>query len=248
MRLFRTLVKPKDSFGFFLVVTLFIACRAASAQILTATTPTSAQAENRSLADYSASAPSEWELEPTISGGYSNVHFNGKNAIPYNPQGGYIDINSYARMPNYDSPVIGLGLSASGNWDDYAINYPTSPFFRSFYADMSLFSLEVRVAFPFGLPNPDHGFYCLPRIGVGALISNFTVGQPYYAYPNYFFGAYSTHTGYALSVRPDIELGYRINRFNIGCEASYMAAWGDFGKLGNLSQEFRLGLVVGYRF
>jgi hypothetical protein len=187
-------------------------------------------------------------LEPTISGGYSSVHFNGKNAIPYNPQGGYIDANIYDRMPNYDSPILGLGISATGNWDDYTINYPTAPFYRSFYADTSMVSAEVRFAFPFGLPSPDHGLYCLPRLGIGVLVNNSTVGQPYYGYPNYYFGTDSNHTGLGFEVRPDIELGYRIKRFNIAFEVSYMAAWGNFGKLGNLSQELRLGLTVGYRF
>jgi hypothetical protein len=41
---------------------------------------------------------------------------------------------------------------------------------------------------------------------------------------------------------------YRIRRFNIACEASYMAAWGNFGKLGNVAQDVRVGLLIGYRF
>ena len=227
-------------------MTLFIACRVASAQTSTPTTP--APPPNQSLAYYSAPSPTDWQLEPTISAGYSNVRFNGKSAIPYNPQGGYIDANVYMRMPNYDSPILGLGISATGNWDDYSINYPTAPFYKSFYADTSMVCAEVRFAFPFGLPSPDHGFYCLPRLGIGVLVDNFAVGQPYDNYPNYYFATDSNHTGFAYEVHPDIELGYRIKRFNIACEASYMAAWGNFGKLGDLTQELRLGLIVGYRF
>jgi hypothetical protein len=229
-------------------VALLAAFGTASAQSTAPTTPESAQEQNQSLAYYSAPSPSDWELEPTISGGYSNVHYNEKNAIPYNPQGGYIDLNLYARMPNYDSPIIGLGVSATGNWDDYTVAYPTAPFLKSFYANTDMISAEVRFAFPFDLPGPIHGLYCLPRLGIGAMVDNFTVGQPYYDFPNYYLATGSNHTGIAFDVRPDIELGWRVNRFNIACETSYMAAWGNFGKLGSLAQEFRVGLVLGYRF
>jgi hypothetical protein len=190
----------------------------------------------------------DWQFQPTISGGYSDVHFNGKSAIPYNPSGGYIDLNAYAKMPSYESPLIGLGLTASGNWDNYTIPYATAPTERSFSANTGLYSLEVRVAFPIGLPKLDDGFYISPRIGVGVLVDNFTAGQPYDDYPDYLLGAYTTHTGYGAEVRPDLEIGYRIRRFNIGCEVSYMAGWGNFGKLGDLAGDFRLGLVLGWRF
>jgi hypothetical protein len=248
MRLFRTFMTPKSLVRFFPIVLLFISFGVASAQTPTPTTLPSAPPPKQSLTDYSASASSDWDSQLTIAGGYSNVHFNGKNAIPYNPQGGYIDANIYARMPNYDSPIIGFGISASGNWDDYTINYPAAPFERSFSADTDMVSAEVRFAFPFGFPSLDRGFYCLPRIGIGVLVDNFTAGQPYYGYPNYFFGSSTNHTGIGYEVRPDIELGYRKSGFNIGCEASYMACWGNFGKLGNLAQELRIGLVLGYRF
>jgi hypothetical protein len=241
-------ITPKSSLSFIPIVILFIAFRIASAQTPTPSTLPSTQPQNQSLADYNVASPSDWQSQPTISGGYSNVHFNGNNAIPYNRQGGYIDVNVYEKLPPNDSPVFGLGISASGNWDDYTINYPTAPFIKSFYADTSMLSAEIRIAFPFGLPSPRQGFYCLPRIGIGALVNNFSVGQPYYAYPNYYLADGSTHTGIGFEVRPDIEIGYRIKKFNIGFEASYMAAWGNFGKLGNITQELRLGLVVGYRF
>ena len=155
---------------------------------------------------------------------------------------------SMKNCPPTIRPSLAWASPPQAHWDNYTINYPTAPFSRSFYADTGMFSAEVRIAFPFGLPNPNQGFYCLPRIGVGALVNNFQVGQPYYTYPNYYFGTEINHTGIAVEVRPDIEIGYRIKKFNIGVETSYMAAWGNFGKLGNIAQEFRLGLVVGYRF
>ncbi len=241
-------IRTKSPLKFIPIATLFIAFSVASAQTPTPSAPPTTQPQNNSLADYNVASPSDWMSQPTISGGYSNVHFNGNNAIPYNRQGGYIDANVYEKLPPNDSPLFGLGLTATGTWDNYTINYPTAPFSRSFYADTGIFSAEVRIAFPFGLPNPNQGFYCLPRIGVGALVNNFQVGQPYYTYPNYYFGTEINHTGIAVEVRPDIEIGYRIKKFNIGVETSYMAAWGNFGKLGNIAQEFRLGLVVGYRF
>lgn len=200
------------------------------------------------MADFNVPTSSDWMCEGIVSGGYSNVHFNGNNAIPYNRDGAYFDANIYERLPPNDSPVFGLGISASGNWDDYSFNYPTSPFFRSFYADTNMVSAEVRIAFPCGLPSTNRGFYWLPRFGIGGIVDNFTVGQPYYGYPNYFFGTESTHTGYGVEIRPNIEIGYRIKRFNVGLETSYMFAWGNFGKLGNLTQELRVGLVLGYRF
>ena len=67
----------------------------------------------------------DWDVHATISGGFSEVHFNGKNAIPYNPDGGYLDATVYGRMPNYDSPIIGFGVTASGSWDNYTITYPS---------------------------------------------------------------------------------------------------------------------------
>jgi hypothetical protein len=199
--------------------------------------------------DFSHSLPSDWHFETTLSGGFSDVHFNGKSAIPYNPIGGYIDLNGYAKMPTYESPIVGFGLTASGNWDDYTITYPnTAPFYSSFVANTAMYSAEVRFAFPFGVPDLDDGLYVLPRLGIGALVTNFTVAQPYLDPPFYPFGLYTTHTGIAVEVRPDIEIGYRIRRFNIACEASYMAAWGNFGKLGNVAQDVRVGLLIGYRF
>ena len=75
------------------LVMILIACRVASAQTQTPTAP--APPEHQALTDYSARSPSDWEFETTVSGGYSNVHFNGNNAIPYNPhQGGYVDVNA----------------------------------------------------------------------------------------------------------------------------------------------------------
>jgi hypothetical protein len=249
MRSFPIFVRPKSSFRFIPVAILLIAFRIGSAQTTAPSTSDSVEPQYKSLAEYSAaSAATEWQCEPTISGGYSNIHYNGNNAIPYNRNGGYIDANIYDRLPPNDSPLFGLGISASGNWDDYTIAYPTAPFYRSFYADTNMVSAEVRLAFPFGLPDAKQGFYCLPRVGIGVLVDNFAVGQPYYDYPNYYFATESNHTGFGVEVRPDIELGYRIKRFNIGFETSYMAAWANFGKLGNFTQEFRLGLAVGYRF
>jgi hypothetical protein len=172
MRFRRTFITSDNLLRFIAIVTLFLTCGLSSAQSLTPTT--TEQPKNQSLADYSASSPSDWHFEPTISGGYSNVHFNGNNAIPYNPQGGYIDANVYARMPNYESPIIGLGISATGNWDDYTIPYPTAPFSKSFYANTDMVCAEVRVAFPFGFSSPTHGLYFLPRLGIGAL----TTGIP----------------------------------------------------------------------
>jgi hypothetical protein len=248
MRFSPNFVRPRSSLGFIPVVILFIAFGVASAQTTIPSAPAAAQPQNQSLADYNVASPYDWQGQPTISGGYSNVHFNGNNAIPYNRIGGYFDVNIYEKLPPNDTPVFGLGISATGNWDDYTLNYPSAPFYRSFYADTSMVSAEIRIGFPFGLPNPRQGFYCLPRIGIGGLVNNSAVGQPYYAYPNYYFGTESHHTGFAFEVRPDIEIGYRIKRFNVGLETSYMAAWGNFGKLGNVTDEVRVGVVVGYRF
>src|ERR1700728_4146904 len=131
-------IRPRISLSLIPIVTLFIAFSLASAQTPTPTMSPSTQPQNQSLSDFNAPSPSDWQSQPTISGGYSNVHFNGNNAIPYNRQGGYIDANVYEKLPPNDSPMFGLGISASGNWDDYTINYPTAPFYRSFYADTNM--------------------------------------------------------------------------------------------------------------
>jgi hypothetical protein len=190
--------------------------------------------------------PAPWRGFFTISGGYSNVTFNGNSAIPYSHDGGYIDFAGYTPIPNSDALIAGLGLTWSGYWNDYSVTYRVPPFYTTYSGDISMFEIEGRIGYQIGARS-GRGIYILPRIGAGLLIDNYTVGRPYYGY-SYFYGSYISYTGLAFEIRPDIELGYRINNFNIGCEASYMAAWGDFGKLGSMAQEARVGVVLGFRY
>jgi hypothetical protein len=184
---------------------------------------------------------SSWQYETQVSAGYSNVTFNHpSNGAAYSPSGPYIDANIALPLPNLAWPVLGIGISASGYWQD------RGSIFGNQYSDISMISVEGRAAFPIPM-DPRSGIFITPRIGVGLLCDNYLI-----QIPNAFGGFDNFYdTGLAFEVRPDIEAGFRFgpdHSASISVDASYMAAWGSFGKLGDMAQELRIGMGVAYRF
>jgi len=185
--------------------------------------------------------PPRWQYWLTISGGYSQAEFSSSPKLPYNHDGAYIDTNFYFPLPQLEAPVVGVGITWSGYWNTYSLG---PPLYITENGNLNMFEFEGRLAWPLGARS-GNGIYLLPRIGAGLLIDNYWLGEPYYGYT---YSTYINYTGAAFEIRPDIEVGYRFGMMNIGAEVSYMAAWGGFGKLGDMAEEFRAGLIFGYRF
>ena len=201
------------------------------------------------MVDVAPSAPPEqqapqvvrksWQYQATFSVGYSNIHFPeaGSGGF-YNSNGPYIDADFAYPLSGY-SPLIGGGITASGYFDNRDVfNVGT------LYSDVAMISFEGRIAAPIPA-DKTAGIFLLPRFGAGLLFNNYTIDMP--GGFNTIFRSY--HNGVAFELRPSIEVGYRWSpEASAGVEASYMAAWGEFGSLGSMAQETRIGLVFSYRF
>ena len=134
-------------------------------------------------------------------------------------------------------PIFGFGIGASGYFDD------ANSVFGSTYTDVNMITFEGRVAFPFPA-RQNRGLFVVPRLGMGLLINNYLIQVP-----TAFGGVINSYdTGGAFELRPGIQAGYRFGRAAVSVDASYMVAWGAFGKLGDMAQEFRIGLDFSYRF
>jgi hypothetical protein len=93
------------------------------------------------------------------------------------------------------------------------------------------------------------GFFAVPRIGAGLLVSSYEVDQ--LSTNNYNGVTYITtdrHTGAAFEVRPAIRAGYSWRYVSAGVDASYMYSWGNFGAFGRNAHEYRIGLFVNFNF
>ncbi len=181
-----------------------------------------------------------WVYEGSVSAGYSNIRFpHARSPAFYDTSGGYIDANFAFSLPKYSSPIIGFGITGSGYFSTRNdVNVGT------LFSDVDMISFEARIAAPIPADG-GHGFFLLPRLGGGLLINDYAIDSP--GGVNTIFTSF--HDGVGVEVRPSIELGYRWSRdFSAGIEGSYMAAWGDFGSLGSLAQEWRVGFVFSYRF
>jgi hypothetical protein len=215
------------------VVGIFISVGVASAQTtFEPATPQQVTADQNSV----GTTPSA-QGETQISGGYSNVAFNHANGVSYNTSGPYIDTNIALCLPNVVFPIFGVGIGASGYFDS------SDSIFGSNYSDVNMVSFEARVAFPFPATQ-NQGLFIIPRLGMGFLVDNYL-----FQVPTAFGGVINSYdTGGAFEIRPGIQAGYRFGRAALSVDASYMAAWGGFGKLGDMAQEFRIGLAFSYRF
>jgi len=189
----------------------------------------------------------------TLSGGYSNLQVQhvGSGEF-YDHSGPYIDADIGWRVPNPDFPLlIGIGFTGSGYWDSQDITVPvennTALAQTTLYSNVGLFELEPRLALALWSPNMP-GMFLKPRIGAGLLIDNYGIDHAVTTADGNTFIDTEYHTGAAFEVRPAVQAGYSWGPGQIGAEISYMAAWGDFGHLGNDAQELRIGAFFTWRF
>ena len=189
----------------------------------------------------------------TLSGGYSNLQVQhvGSGEF-YDHSGPYIDADIGWRVPNPDFPLlIGIGFTGSGYWDSQDVVGPidnnTALGEATLYSDVGLFELEPRLALALWSPNMP-GMFLKPRIGAGLLIDSYGIDHAVTTADGNSFVDTEYHTGAAFEVRPAVQAGYSWGPGQIGAEISYMAAWGDFGHLGNDAQEFRAGVFFTLRY
>jgi hypothetical protein len=169
----------------------------------------------------------------TISGGYSNIHFShAASNFTYNHDGGYLDGDVNALLPGNPRLLVGVGISGSWYYEDNYF-YNNNFYYYGPSSSVGLFSIEGRLGVPIS-SRATGGFFLLPRIGAGLLISDYWIDTPF--------------TGAAFELRPNIQAGYSWGWGSAGAEFSYMWAWGDFGSLGSNAQEWRAGAFIRFRF
>ncbi len=190
--------------------------------------------------------------EYTLSAGYSHLYAGTNSSLFYDRDGPYIDLDMAWHVPYYGSPVLlGLGLTGSGYWESQDVNVPFSNHGGTYIgqarldSDLDNFEIEPRLAFDFRIPRT--GIFIKPRIGAGLLINDYSIDQ---AFPQTTYTTFNTayHTGAAFEIRPALQMGYAWGPATAGLDLSYMAAWGDFGGLGDHAEELRVGVFVGVRF
>jgi hypothetical protein len=194
-------------------------------------------APSQNLQYYQPQTPAvAWQYDMGLSAGYSNVIFNHTGGLNYSRDGGFIDFGADFNTPQTMPVVFGAGLTATGTFDNYQIN------FQSLYSEITMVSFEGRAELPLAF-NHNQGFFVTPRIGAGPLLNDFYAQLP--------FGGYHHHTGVAFELRPGVKVGYRFlpgGNAAVGVDGSYMASWGDFGNFGSFGEELRIGAFFSWRF
>lgn len=188
------------------------------------------------LASLSFAQENSW----TVSAGYSNLHI-GRAApnLNYDKDGGYIDGDVNWLFPTEPAPLLlGVGVSGAGHYEDESFSNGEEFFIFGPTSDVSLYSIEGRIGTPIQFRSA-RGWFLLPRIGAGLLIDDYAIDTPIHT---------EYHTGAAFEIRPTLQAGYSWGWGSVGGEVSYMAAWGDFGRLGNAAQELRIGAFLRFRF
>lgn len=181
----------------------------------------------------------------TISAGYSNIQIS-HNAGPfYSRDGGYADAEYLWRLPTQHFPLL-LGASVSGStyydWEHIPVTFSDGSTGRArLESDLGMVSLEARAAVPISFArHGGRGFFVVPKIGAGLLIDSYAIDNSFnsggFTYLNTTY-----HDGAAFDIRPGIQGGYSWGWGSAGIDASYMAAFGDFGRLGSIAQEIRVG-------
>jgi len=188
------------------------------------------------------------QLSSTVSAGYSNIQIGHNQGLWYERNGAYVDGDMLWRMPPRDFPIL-LGVGVSGStYDDTHHLYATFPDgftgYTHLYSDLENFTLEGRLAVP--IPIGRTGFFVLPKLGAGLLVDNYAIDNLVSSGGNTFINT-EYHTGAAFALRPCVQAGYSWGWGSVGGEISYMAAWGDFGRLGSNALEFRTGVFLRFR-
>jgi hypothetical protein len=117
--------------------------------------------------------------------------------------------------------------------------------FVRLFSDLETFSFEGRAALPISIGG--RGFFVMPQLGAGLLVDSYSIDKLTPAGSVTFIDT-ANHTGAAFDLRPGIQAGYSWGWGSVGGEVSYMAAWGDFGRLGSVAQEIRAGIFFRARF
>lgn len=188
----------------------------------------------------------------TISAGYSNIQISHNAGLHYTRDGGYADGEYMWRLPTQNFPLL-LGGSISGStyndWDHIPVTFADgTPGRVRLESDLGLVSLEARAAVPFSFArNGDAGFFVVPKIGAGLLIDTYAIDH-IASSGGFQFVHTSYHDGAAFDIRPGIQGGYSWGWGSAGIEASYMAGFGDFGRLGSIAQEVRIGAFFRMKF
>ena len=147
--------------------------------------------------------------------------------------------------------IAGFGVSASGYWDSessniFFLNNNGFGYNQNLYSDVEFFEAQPRLAIKLLIPGL-RGFYIRPQIGAGLLVSNYSV-DTVQTINNVSFIHTLYYTGAAFDIRPDVEAGWSFGRTSFGMDLSYMAAFGGFGQMGDVMQEFRVGLFARFRY
>jgi hypothetical protein len=177
----------------------------------------------------------------TISAGYSNFNVaHQTEGVFYSKDGGYVDGDVSWLVSRQPVPVLlGAGLSVSGFHESEDVFTPHAFFPEErLDSDLSLVALEARIGVPIQFERA-RGWFIMPRFGAGLLIDDYAIDHVFIT---------DFHTGAAFEIRPTIQIGYSFGSWSLGAEASYMAAWGDFGRLGDTAQEIRGGVFARFKF
>jgi hypothetical protein len=177
----------------------------------------------------------------TVSAGYSNFNVaHQTEGVFYSKDGGYVDGDvSWLVSPRPVPVILGAGISVSGFYESEHVFTPQGYFPEErLQSSLSLVALEGRVGIPIQLGRRG-GWFILPRLGAGLLIDDYAIDHVYTT---------DYHTGAAFEIRPAVQVGYSFGGWSMGAEASYMAAWGDFGRLGDNAGEFRVGVFARFKF
>lgn len=188
----------------------------------------------------------------TVSTGYSNVQIS-HNAGPfYNRNGGYGEGEFLWRLPTQHVPLL-VGASASGSayydFEHIPVTFSDgTPGRVRLESDLGFFSLEARAAVPFSFArHGDTGLFIMPKIGAGLLVDSYAIDNTFNS-GGFTYLHTSYHDGAAFDVRPGLQAGYSWGWGSAGIDASYMAGFGDFGRLGSVAQEVRVGAFFRVKF
>jgi len=187
----------------------------------------------------------------TVTAGYSYLDTQRANNVFYDHSGAYVDADFAWWLPTVIPLQAGIGVTGSGYSQRESISFSDNtnlydPYDQHLYSDLGLFELEPRLGLHLG---GERGFFCVPRIGAGLLISSYAVDQlrtDSYTDETYIDTNY--HTGAAFEIRPAIRAGYSWRFVSAGVEGSYMYSWGNFGAFGRNAHEYRVGLFLKFTF
>jgi hypothetical protein len=188
----------------------------------------------------------------SFSIGYSNIELENNKGLFYDHDGPYFDADFAFNLAKQSSIplLVGIGVSGSGYFDSQDQNVrlsATTVATATLYSDIGFFELEPRIATAFYSKPGRTGLFVRPRLGAGLLIDSYGIDHvTQSAAVTVFETLY--HTGAAFEVRPAVQVGYCWGQGELGVEANYMIAWGDFGDFGSEAHEYRIGPFFTYRF